>query len=215
MSNQENVFSDPNAFILEPNPVIGKGYTTVADILRERRTVWDFKPDPIPQEKIIELLNVAVWAPTHGLREPWRFTIIQGSERKRFAQEVMKTYTKEDRVKYEQEMTGYYMSTPYHLIISMHEDPRQKQWEEDFAAVCCLIHNLQLAAWEQGIGLVWKTNAYIYAPSFRGAYNIQPGEKIVGVLHIGYPSKIYKPRPRKKAEEKLTILGNPEHCHPV
>ncbi len=200
--------NDPKAYIVNPNPVLGKTYTTVADIIRDRRTVWDFKPDPIPFETIVELLNVAVWAPTHGLREPWRFILIQGDRRNTFADAVIRTYSKDEKAKYEKQMTDYYTSIPYHLIVVMTEDPRQKQWEEDFSATSCLIHNLQLAAWEKGIGLVWKTNPYSYAPSFRETFGIQPGEKIVGVLQIGYPSKVYKPRRRTNAQEKLTIIGS-------
>lgn len=201
-----NLANDPKAYIVNPNPVLGKNYTTAADLILDRRTVWDFKPDPIPQETILELLNVAVWAPTHGLREPWRFILIQGEGRQSFAEAVIKTYSKEDKAKYEQQMTEYYTNVPYHLIVVMKEDPRQKQWEEDFSATSCLIHNLQLAAWEKGIGLVWKTNPYSYAPSFREKFGVQPGEKIIGVLHIGYPAKVYKPRRRTKAEEKLTVI---------
>lgn len=199
--------SDRKTFIYEPEQTLPKTYTSVSDIIRERRTVWDFKADVIPLEQITELLNVAVWAPTHGLREPWRFTLIRGDARRRFAEAVVETYSEEDKVKYGQRSTDYYLGIPYHLMVTIPQDTRQNKYDEDFAATSCMILNLQLAAWEQGIGLVWKTNPFIYAPSFRETYNVQPSEKIVGVLHIGYPAKIYKPRRRTQAEEKLTILS--------
>lgn len=39
---------------------------TMAELIKNRRTIRDFKSDPVPTELIVELLNVAVWAPNHG-----------------------------------------------------------------------------------------------------------------------------------------------------
>jgi nitroreductase len=35
-----------------------------------------FEERPVPQALVLELLNHAVWAPNHRLREPWRFIYI-------------------------------------------------------------------------------------------------------------------------------------------
>ncbi|WP_281169575.1 hypothetical protein [Paenibacillus harenae] len=61
-------------------------------------------------------------------------------------------------------------------------------------------------AWNRGIGVVWKTNEYNWDPRFRKAIGVQPGEKVVGALHMGYysPDNIPQPRPRKKAEQLIT-----------
>nr|WP_308216636.1 nitroreductase family protein [Pseudalkalibacillus decolorationis] len=69
-----------------------------------------------------------------------------------------------------------------------------------------LIQNFQLAAWEQGIGVIWKTNQYIYSPNFRTHVGVKPGEKIVGLLHIGFPYAIPIAKQRTAAEEKLTVI---------
>ncbi|MBP1961840.1 nitroreductase [Paenibacillus aceris] len=71
--------------------------------------------------------------------------------------------------------------------------------------MCCLIQNFQLAAWEAGVGVVWKTNPFIHSPSFRETVDVKPGEKIVGLLHIGYPEQVPPVRLRTDAREKLTI----------
>lgn len=178
----------------------------MAELIQARRTVRLFKPDPVPRERIVELLNISVWAPTHGNRQPWRFILYQDKGRDAFAQAVMATFTAEDHKKYGSDRYDYYLNIPVHLVIVMKEDPRHKQWEEDYAAVCCLIQNFQLAAWEQGLGVVWKTNGYMHDPKFRAAAGVQPGEKIVGVLHAGYPETVPPVRPRMAAEELLTVI---------
>ncbi|MUT67212.1 nitroreductase [Paenibacillus sp. NEAU-GSW1] len=179
---------------------------SIEHIIRSRRSVRLFRNEPIETSEILELLNIAVWAPNHGMREPWRFILYRDGGRQAFADAVLKTYTSEEHKKMGAGKLEYYTNIPAHLVIILKEDPRQKEWDEDYAAVCCLIQNFQLAAWERGIGVVWKTNWYSYDPKFREAAGLKPGEKIVGVLHIGYPEQVPPERPRTSAEELLTII---------
>ncbi|CAG7650959.1 Putative NAD(P)H nitroreductase YdjA [Paenibacillus solanacearum] len=181
---------------------------TVADTIKERRSVRLFKSDPVPTPLLLELLNVAVWAPNHENRQPWRFILFKDEGREVFASAMVATYASEEREKYGVPKYNYLMKVPAHLIVIMKEDPRQKQWDEDYAAVCALIQNFQLAAWEQGLGVVWKTNNYNYNPGFRETAGIRPGEKIVGVLHIGYPEVVPRVQPRTSAEQLLTIVDS-------
>jgi len=178
-----------------------------AKLIKERRTVRLFKEDPVPTALIVDLLNVAVWAPNHLNRQPWRFILFIGEGRTAFADAMVATYSSEERAKYGAKKHEYLKRVPAHLIVVLKEDPRPKVWEEDYAAVCSLIQNFQLAAWEQGVGCVWKTNHYGYDPDFRAAVGVAPGEKIVGVLHIGYPNAIPPVQARKPAEQLLTIIG--------
>ncbi|MGJ9385743.1 nitroreductase family protein, partial [Salipaludibacillus sp. CF4.18] len=84
----------------------------------------------------------------------------------------------------------------------------EKQWEEDFSATSALIQNFQLSAWENDLGVVWKTNRYNKKQEFLQAVGIKDDEKIVGVLHIGYINKIPEAKPRTRVEEKLTIVSH-------
>lgn len=180
--------------------------STIAGLIKNRRTVRLFKDDPVPAELLLELLNVAIWAPNHMNRQPWRFILVQGEGRKAFAEAMVQTYGAEDRERYGNKKKAYFEQVPAHLVVVLKEDPRQKVWDEDYAAVCSLIQNFQLAAWEQGLGVVWKTNNYGYDPRFRQAVGVKSGEKIAGLLHIGYPAVIPPVQPRTKAEELLTVF---------
>lgn len=183
-----------------------EGLNTISQLIKERRTVRLFKSDQVTVDQLTELLDIAVWAPNHNLREPWRFIVYTGEGRKVFADAVIHAFTADEKEKYGENRRNEYMTIPLHLIVVLKEDPRQKQWDEDFSAVCCLIQNLQLAAWEQGIGMVWKSNPYMYNPKFRDAVGVLPGEKIVAALHIGYPRIIPPAVPRTPASEKLTVV---------
>lgn len=187
-----------------PQEVNSRG-TPVADMIRERRSVRLFREELVPQALLEELLNVAIWAPNHMNRQPWRFILFQGESRKAFAQAMIATYSAEERSQYGEAKQQYLEQVPAHLIVVLKEDPRQKVWDEDYAAVCCLIQNFQLVAWEAGLGVVWKTNHYGYHPEFRRAVGVLPGEKIAGILHVGYPRVVPQPVERKPAESVLTV----------
>lgn len=175
----------------------------VANIIKERRSIKEFKKDPIPKEVICELLNTAVWAPNHGLREPWRFVLFMNEGKEKLVAAIAQETNNGKNI---DRLREKLLPIPAHLLVIMKEDPRQKQWEEDLKATSALIQNFQLAAWEKGIGVIWKTGAYIYSPSFRQKVGVEPGEKIVGLLHIGYPASIPEPKQRTNAEQKLTII---------
>ncbi|MDQ8737684.1 nitroreductase [Paenibacillus sp. LHD-38] len=183
-----------------------KNIGTLADLIKERRTIRLFKDEPVEREKIIELLNVAVWAPNHGNRQPWRFMLFMGDGRTAFAEAMVQTYSADDREKYGKLKYEYLANVPAHLVIVQLEDSRFKEREEDYAAVCCLIQNFQLAAWEQGLGVVWKTNNYNNNPKFRATFGVMPGEKIVGVLHVGYAKAVPPGIVRTPAEKLLTVF---------
>lgn len=177
----------------------------VAQAIRERRTVRQFRPDPVDRALLLELMEIACWTPNHGMREPWRFILYLGGARRAFAEAVLAGLSVEEREKYGSARTAYLDGIPVHLVVTMAEDPRQKQWVEDFSATSSWIQSFQLAAWERGLGVVWKTNNYMYHPGFREAVGVRPGERVVGVLHVGYPEAVPDPKPRTPLLDKLTV----------
>lgn len=100
----------------------------------------------------------------------------------------------------------YYKDIPLQLVIIMPEDPRQRTWDEDYGAVFAFIQNFQLAAWGRGIGMIWRTNEWVYNPIFREGIGVKPGEKIVATMMIGYPKHVPTARTRTDIRELDTII---------
>jgi len=182
--------------------------SNITKVIRERRSIKQFKNDSISKDVIFELLNIAAWAPNHGLREPWRFVLFMEDGREQLAEAIINAPIKGGKKKSPEMVHKKIMTAPIHLLVLMEEDPRQREWEEDFAAACVFIQNLQLAAWERGIGTIWKTEPYIYSPYFREKVGVKPGEKVVGLIHAGYPEKIPEGIARTAIEEKANVIGN-------
>lgn len=179
---------------------------SIADIIRDRTTVkTGFINKEVGQDLVLSMLEDAVWAPNHKNREPWRFIFVSGERKDAFIEAVLECQEPakhaSTRRKFEE--------VPAFLIIVMNADPRQKVWEEDFAATSCLIQNFQLLAWEKDLGVCWKTPAHIHDPKFRSGIGVEPGEKIVGVLHIGHFDKeitALRKRERTNPVEKMTVF---------
>ena len=53
----------------------------VKDAILSRRTIFKFKPEPVPNDVIEQVFSFGIWAPNHHVTEPWRFTVI-GEETK-------------------------------------------------------------------------------------------------------------------------------------
>jgi nitroreductase len=46
------------------------------EAIRTRRTFKAFRPEPVPRETLDELFELARWAPSHNLTNPWRFRVV-------------------------------------------------------------------------------------------------------------------------------------------
>lgn len=184
----------------------------LARLMKERRSVHVFEDRPVPQQLLEQILDTAVWVPNHKMTQPWRFILVIGEGRRRFARlgealAAARERNPDKRAEFARKFYDKMMAVPAFLIVVMKEDPQLSVREEDYASTSCIIHNIGLLAWEQGLGLVWETYGFMHSPQFREALGICPGEKTVGSLHIGYPAKIPPAQPRIPAAERLTILN--------
>ncbi|MFT4279140.1 MAG: nitroreductase [Rhodopseudomonas sp.] len=48
------------------------------DVVRGRRSIRGYKPDPVPRELIEEILELAMRAPSSMNSQPWNFTVLTG-----------------------------------------------------------------------------------------------------------------------------------------
>ncbi len=55
---------------------------TVAEAIQKRRSIRKFKPDPVPDELMEQILEAARIAPSGTNRQPWRFQVVKNGELK-------------------------------------------------------------------------------------------------------------------------------------
>jgi nitroreductase len=187
----------------------------LSQLMKERRSVYVFEDREVEVGLVGELLDASIWVPNHGMTQPWRFIVVTGEGRQAMAEANRALAGKweqdaDKKAEKGQKAFDTIMSVPLFLTVVMKEDPRLGVREEDYASTCCIIQNFSLLAWERGIGVVWKTYRLMHQPEFRDALAIMPGEKVVGVLHVGYPAKIPTVQPRIAATDRMTVIRGTE-----
>ncbi|WP_144512097.1 nitroreductase [Bacillus sp. FJAT-22090] len=183
---------------------------TIRDAIIQRRSIKAFNGQPVEKETLLSVMTDAVWAPNHQNRQPWRFVVACGKELvdlyevlKEFAIPKWKELTEEEL---EKQMKKFTNPGAYVFVI-VPEDARQKERLEDYAAASMLIQNIQLLAWDRGIGSCWKTPGYLDNPKFREALGIKQGERIISMLQVGYFDEMPKPKERKSIDQLITTFG--------
>jgi len=61
-------------------------------VIMERKTIRAFKPDPVPKERIEEILRLAINAPSAINLQPWEFIVVTGEEKERLGRRLIKAY---------------------------------------------------------------------------------------------------------------------------
>lgn len=179
------------------------GKSNLATIIRERRAIKKGYNDKRVEEGTVrELLEDALWAPTHGMRQPWRFIFVSKDELPTFAKRVASTYPEERQVNREN-----YLNEPNAILVAIMEAPEiEKQWDENFGAISTMIQNFWLLAWEKQLGIVWKTNPHIYDEQVKKILDIKENEKIVGFIHMGYFDEKPEAKERIILDDKFTLF---------
>jgi len=167
-------------------------FDTIADVIKSRRTVKPFMMNgqKIPDEQINQLLELADWAPTHGLTEPWRFLVYKNpADFCHQHAEMYRNATHPDDF-----AEGVYANLKSqgdkasHVIIAMMKRgslPKIPAFEE-MAAVSCAVENLLLGATALGIASYWGTGGMILKPEMKDFLDLGDDDEVIGVLYFGY-----------------------------
>jgi nitroreductase len=181
---------------------------SIRDIIKERRTIRTFNDEKIEKETIIELLDDASWAPNHKLRQPWRLVMFYGKGNESLSEQMknLSEQVSEGASKKMAKMSEKFLQSQANIVITMEKDENEIKQEEDFSAVSAFIQNFLLLAWEQKIGVLWKTGKLIHQPGFRKIAGVNENETIVGVLMLGRFDEAPKAQPREAIINKLTVI---------
>src|SRR5690625_1860439 len=75
---------------------MNQSVTPLKEVIKNRRAVKKgYTNEEVIEDLVRELLADASWAPTHGMREPWRFVFVHQDRLPTFAREVGQTYPDE------------------------------------------------------------------------------------------------------------------------
>jgi len=194
------------------------------NLLKSRRSIRAFKPDPIPDEFIQKIVEAARWAPSGGNSQPWEFIVIKNREIKdrmadlfvestRPVRRAEMTREKELRVPaLEREIAepGFKNAPVFILVCG---DPRlneafpllvcQKSGMEVLTStLACAFLCMHLAAKSLGLGSQWvSATGGLMEDPLKKLLEIPDKFKIYDMMAVGYPAYPLGPRSPRKIEE--------------
>lgn len=180
----------------------------ITDLIKDRRSIYpeQYSDRKIHKEQVENILNNALWAPTHGKTQPWRFVVFMEESRHDLSEFLAKTYLETVPVEKQNDMKLAKMITrplkaSVVIAIVMKRDETGKIPEiEEIEAVSCAVQNMHLTCTAYGIGGFWATPGLISHPKMNAYLNIGEQDKCLGLFYMGYPEGEWPKGQRKPLE---------------
>lgn len=149
------------------------------ELCRSRRSVRQYKAQPVEQEKIDYMLRCALMSPSSKRTNPWEFVVVR-DEAKLRAMEGCRTYG-----------SGMFKTAMAAIVVAL-DTSLSDTWMADGAIAA---EHLLLAAEEQGLGACW---CQVYRREgaeelIRSLCGIPDDRTVLCVISIGYKDEERKP----------------------
>jgi nitroreductase len=155
---------------------------TVETIL-ERRSVRTYKPEPIPDAHLRQILEAGRQAPSAANRQPWHFIVVgQAEQKQRVAQACG---------------GQMWMADAAYIIVALGLPVVSSKWYRVDVAIA--LENMVLAAYSLGYGTCWIGD--FDAKRLKDICQIPEELEIVACTPLGVPDVKPAARPRKAWEQ--------------
>jgi nitroreductase len=190
-------------------------------LLRTRRSVRRFRPDPVPEDALAALAEAAAAAPSAGNRQAWRLLLVTSRERIDAMAEAVRAEVARLRSELRADAgpaAGAYLDNflhfaaaplvvaPIHragpdLLAAAGAAPRAARGDaEALASVAAAIENLLLCAHALGLGACWMTGPLVAAEALEKILEVPRGWALSALVPVGAPAEAPAPPPRRAPE---------------
>ena len=97
-------------------------YEGFMELVKKRRSSWEFKPDPIPDDMIEKIIDAARYAPSGFNSQPWEFIVIKEQELRDRIRDIFAEHLPSQRVKPGMKDPMGFKTAP--VLITLYGDPR-------------------------------------------------------------------------------------------
>lgn len=177
-------------------------------IIRGRRSVRSFRPDPLSRAQIEQILEAGRWAPSPHGRQPWRFVVIESAAAKGRLAEAMGaewrrqlaldgqddgTIALRHRKSQERIVGAPCIVVPclYLEDLDAYPDPERQAAETTMAvqSLGCAVQNMLLAAYALGLDGGWMCAPLFCQPTVRAALGLADTLHPHALITLGYAAK--------------------------
>jgi len=158
------------------------------ELIRARRSIRGYRPDPVPEAALGRMLEAARIAPTAANCQPFKLIVVMDASTRAHLREAY------DR--------DWFWSAPM-IIVGCAETERAWQRFDGFNAaevdLSIVMDHLILAATDEGLGTCWI--CHFDESKVREILGIPPDVRVIAMTPVGFPAAQPRPFQRKPAEE--------------
>jgi nitroreductase len=146
----------------------------VARLLRRVRQIRDFRPDPVPEDLLTEILDVGRWTGSASNKQPWQFIAIRDAELRRQIADIGAP------------STNHVRKAPVAIAVVMAGDSEVRDaYDEGRVSERMLIAAEVLGL---GAGIAWvKANV---RPKVHEMLGVSEPQFVRTIVSIGYPTDV-------------------------
>lgn len=162
------------------------------NVIHNRRSIRKYKPDPVPEETLIKLLEAARAAPSWANKQCWRFLVVKDARRKK---ELAASLP-------EGNPAAKAVETAPAVVVACADPSASGSIEgKDYYLldVGIAMQQLVLAAFAEGLGTCWV--AWLDENAIRKACDVPEDFRVVALTPLGIPDKEARAIPRKNLSE--------------
>jgi nitroreductase len=210
-------------------------YDSFFELVKNRRSIRRFKPDPVPEEYVMKIIEAARWAMSGANAQPWEFIIVKDTETKnKIANSILEQRMTEVKLELTRRkdlrQPMYLIKPPVKFTLSLSEAPvlivvcgdrrptmasvLSQNWEIGEGDTGAVFYKdmatttmvLHLAAAALGLGSQWCSIARSTEARIRSILDIPELIEVHTIVPIGYPA--YDPAPPYRRElDELVHFG--------
>ncbi len=158
------------------------------EAIRTRRSVREYRSEPVPEEKLKKILEAARLAPSAHNSQDWKFVVVKEKQkRKRLAEAALN-----------QNFIG---EAPVVIVaIALNPNEIMSSGVPTYAVdLAIAVDHMTLVAADEGLGSCWI--GAFDQEEVKKILNVPEEYKIVTLLPIGFPADKRQPKSRKRLEE--------------
>ena len=144
------------------------------ELIKSRRSVRRYGPEPVSPEALDMILEAGRWAPSGTNNQPWRFVVLTSDQDK----EALAPLTKYDKV----------IKGAAALICTFIHHPSMYNETKDHQSVGACLQNMLLMAHGLGLGAVWLGEILKSADQVRQAVGLDQDHELMAVVALGQPA---------------------------
>lgn len=221
---------------LERQPDFGGICMELYDAMSTLRAVRRLKPDPIPHDVVIRILEAATWAPTGGNVQPWRMIAVTDADKKQVLEDLYRPRWEAYIPGYESRMqkmpaasrasskraleAGTYLATHMHeapliavfcfnpSIMAVTDIDQPRTSVVGGGSVYPAVQNFLLAARNEGLGCVLTTLLCYDETEVKSLLGIPEDWYTCAHVPVGYPVKGGHGSISRKPIEKMVSFNS-------